>query len=239
MFRRKYVKPESSASAKHRFHCLVFDPERQKLPDFIEELQESAEKAFGDIASQMIESLLYAKMPPHLKRSINQAYLENGTYEQIVRHLEREMELNGLESEDTGVKTQMSVINKQAGGKPTQQKTATTKKKQQTPKTVPNNTLQDDQCRYCKNTGHKAADCAKLAKRRKLEEDPDAIRCAHCNAPGHEKPTCYFGANMENRPPKWTLTEAQKKFIENYKSSNKHINPKAPRQQPSSSKDLI
>ena len=200
VFRRKYVKPESSASAKHRFHRLVFDPERQKLPDFLEELQESAEKAFGDIASQMIESLLYAKMPRHLKRSINQAYLENGTYEQIVRHLEREMELNGLESEDNGVKTQMAVINKTAEDKSAQQKPATTKKKQQTPKTVPNTTLQDDQCRYCKNTGHKAADCAKLAKRRKLEEDPDAVRCAHCNAPGHEEPTCYFGANMENRP---------------------------------------
>ena len=98
VFRRKSVKPESSASAKHRFHRLVFDPERQKLPHFLEELQESTEKAFGDIASQMIENLFYAKMPPHLKRSINQAYLENGTYEQIVRHLEREMELNGLES---------------------------------------------------------------------------------------------------------------------------------------------
>ena len=33
VFPRKYVKPESSASAKHRFHRLVFDPERQKLPE--------------------------------------------------------------------------------------------------------------------------------------------------------------------------------------------------------------
>ena len=227
VFRRKYVKPESSASAKHRFHRLVFDPERQKLPDFLEELQESAEKAFGDTAIQMIESLLYAKMPPHLKRSINQAYLENGTYEQIVRHLEREMELNGLESEDTGVKTQMTVLKKQSDDKTTQPKTSTPKKKQ-TPKTVPKNTLQDDQCRYCKNTGHKAADCAKLPKRRKLEEDPEALRCTHCNAPGHEEPTCYSGANMENRPPKWTLTDAQKKLIENHKKSNKHNNPKTP-----------
>ena len=148
----------------------------------------------------MIESLLNAKMPPHLKRSINQAHLENGTYEQIVRHLEREMEFKGLESEDTGVKTQMAKRNKPAEDKPTQQKPATTKKKQQTPKTVPNNTLQEDQCRYCKNTGHMAADCAKLAKRHKLEEDPDSIRCTHCNPPGHEELTCYFGANMENRP---------------------------------------
>ena len=92
-------------------------------------------------------------MPPHLEHSIKQAYLENGTYEQIVRHLEREMELNGLESEESGVKTQMTVINKQSEDRTTHQKTATTKKKQQTPKTVPNNTLQDDQCRYCKKDG--------------------------------------------------------------------------------------
>ena len=37
VFRRKNIKPESSASAKHRFHRLTFDPERQKLPDFLEE----------------------------------------------------------------------------------------------------------------------------------------------------------------------------------------------------------
>ena len=39
-------------------------------------------------------------MPPHLKKSINQAHLENDTYEQIVSHLERELELNGLEAPD-------------------------------------------------------------------------------------------------------------------------------------------
>ena len=44
VFRRKYVKPESSDSAKHRFTRLMFQPENQKLPDFLEDLQESAEK---------------------------------------------------------------------------------------------------------------------------------------------------------------------------------------------------
>ena len=39
-------------------------------------------------------------MPPHLKKSINQAHLENGTYGQIVTHLEKELELNGLEAPD-------------------------------------------------------------------------------------------------------------------------------------------
>ena len=48
----------------------------------------------------MIESLLYVKMPQHLKKSIDQAYLENGSYDHNNKHLEREMELNGLESEE-------------------------------------------------------------------------------------------------------------------------------------------
>ena len=237
VFRRKYVKPESSASAKHRFNRLFFDPENQKLPDFLEELQESAEKAFGDNAHQMIENLLYAKMPPHLKKSINQAYLENGTYDQIVKHLEREMELNGLEADETSVKAQMTVTKKEQNTeKPTKKQNE--KSKAQTPKTVPNKTLKNDQCRYCKETGHMMADCPKLAKRRKLEEDPDAEKCQNCNTPGHEEENCYFGANKDNRPPKWNLTEAQKKVIEAYKQARKPIKPKIERPQQSSSKEL-
>ena len=39
-------------------------------------------------------------MPPHLKKSMIQAHLENGTNEQSVTHLEKELELNGLEAPD-------------------------------------------------------------------------------------------------------------------------------------------
>ena len=72
------------------------DPNRKSLPDFLEELNESAERVFGDNAQHMIDSLLYAKLPPRLKRSLNLAYLENGTYNQTVAHLERDLELSGL-----------------------------------------------------------------------------------------------------------------------------------------------
>ena len=37
-------------------------------------------------------------MPPHLKKTIDQENLESGTYEQIVKLLERELEVNGLEA---------------------------------------------------------------------------------------------------------------------------------------------
>ena len=100
VFRRKYVKPQSMATAKHKFQRLVFNPANQKLIDFLDELQNLAKDAFGVAAQAIIEVFIYAKMPPHLKKSINQAHLEKSTYEQIVSHLERELELNGLEAPD-------------------------------------------------------------------------------------------------------------------------------------------
>ena len=92
IFRRKYVKPESEATAKHKWHRLILDPNTMKMPDFSEELNQGAEKTFGENAKSMIESLLkYAKLPPKLKRSVNMARLENGTYEEIVAHLELDL----------------------------------------------------------------------------------------------------------------------------------------------------
>ena len=58
VFGRKYVKPESRATAKYKWHKLTFDPNTKSLPDFLEELNECAEKAFGDNAQHMIDSLI-------------------------------------------------------------------------------------------------------------------------------------------------------------------------------------
>ena len=74
VFRRKYVKPQSMATAKHKFQQLVFNPANQKLIDFLDELQKKAKDAFGVDAQAIIEQFIYAKMPPHLKKSINQAH---------------------------------------------------------------------------------------------------------------------------------------------------------------------
>ena len=46
VFRRKYVKPQSMAIAKHKFQRLVFNPANQKLIDFLDELQKLAKDAF-------------------------------------------------------------------------------------------------------------------------------------------------------------------------------------------------
>ena len=87
VFRRKYVKLQSMAMAKHKFQRLVFKSANQKLIDFLDELQKLAKDAFRVAAQAIIKHFIYAKMPLHLKKSINQAHLENGMNEQIVSHL--------------------------------------------------------------------------------------------------------------------------------------------------------
>ena len=151
IFRRKYVKPESQATAKHKGHRLVFDPNTMKLPDFLEELNQGTEKAFGDHAQKMIDSLLYTKRPLKLKWSVNMARLENGSYDEIVAHLERELELNALEESDD---LPMATVTSSSAKTKTPLSTAQ---------------MSDITCNYCKEKGHMVKDCEKLKKKKEKD----------------------------------------------------------------------
>ena len=89
VLRRKYVKPQAMVTAKHKFQRLVFNPANQKLIDFLDELQKLAKDAFEVGAQAIIEQFNHAKKPPHLKKSINQAHLDNGTMNRLCRILKR------------------------------------------------------------------------------------------------------------------------------------------------------
>ena len=159
------------------------------------------------------------KCPPHLKKSINQAHLENGTYEQIVSHLERELELNGLEAPD---EMPINTVTQQA---PQQ-----------------NSNKPRPTCHHCKKPGHYQNQCRQLkgvkdhtrndtnsannnngnaqsksnpnhnkvannTKGNNIKNQKDRKprpvfpSCETCGRYKHSTEKCYLGANAANRPP--------------------------------------
>ena len=152
------------------------------LPDFLKEMNQGAEKAFGENEKSMIDSLLYANLPPKLKRSVNMARLENGTYEEIVAHLERELELNALEeSDDLPMATMASVSTGNSN-------------------LLSNGINKDAQCFFCKATRHYYRSCPKLKRRRnwrtKMAKSPNVQHTQ--NAPhARKRITPLSGAGKE------------------------------------------
>ena len=171
----------------------------------------------GKIATHAItEQFIYATMPPHLKKTINQAHLENGTYDQLVQHLEMELELKGLETPD---ELQINTVSQQ-----------------------PTNTNADKHkpmCHHCKKRVQNGNQCHLLKRQKKHSEDtqnnhgnknsgannsipnnntnknnnnyknsgiakqePKSVYppCETCGKTNSTK-KCYHGTNATNRPP--------------------------------------
>ena len=146
---------------------------------------------FGENAQAMIDSLLYGNLPPKLKCSVNMAQLENTAYEDIVTHLEKELELNGLEKGDDIPVPTMS--------------TAPTAKR-------PGNGLLSSgidpgtTCKYCKKPGHTKNDCRNLERKEELKrndghstkkEYPKSPTCDKTNQPAVR---CWKGASAHLKP---------------------------------------
>ena len=198
------------ATAKHKWHRLVFDPNTMKLPDFLGELNQGAENTFGDHALKMIDSLLYAKLPPKLKRSVNMARLENGSYDEIVAHLERELEVNALEeSDDLPMATMTSSSSK--------------------PKTLlSTGQTSDITCNYCKEKGHMVKDCEKMKQKKekdaqqgKTTQKKTYPKCGTCGKTNYPEER-YWQATGAHLKPKRTRPEDSADNDPDSKASKPH-----------------
>ena len=109
-FKRRFGDFQSSAKARCEWDALHFDPTKQKLHEFLDTLQKTAKEAFGSEAQQFIDKAIYAKMPDHVKKILNRAYLEDKPYNDIVLHLEREMRLNGLGAPDETILVPLNTV---------------------------------------------------------------------------------------------------------------------------------
>ena len=218
VFRRKYVKPQSMVTAKHKFQRLIFNPANQKLIDFLDELQKLAKDAFGVASQAIIEQFIYAKMPPHLRESINQAHLKNGTKEQIVLHLEKELKLTGLEAPDESpINTVTQQATQQNPNKPRptcyhckkpgqyqNQCRQLKRKKDQTRNNTNSANNNNGRAQTNSNPNKKVANNTKgnnINNHRDRRSRPVFPPCETCGRNNHSTEKCYLGANAANRPP--------------------------------------
>ena len=131
----------------------------------------------------MIDSLLYAKLSPLLKRSLNLAYLEKGTYDQIVEYLERELELSGLKNDGELTIPTMTAVSPNDN----QQNTEQTK----------------IACHYRKKPGRVIRDCRQsMRKKQEQRNDPSIqntkpstfisfLPCPFCQWTNHPPEKCW------------------------------------------------
>ena len=182
-------------------------------------------------------------MPPHLKKSINQAHLENGTYKQIVSHLERELELNGLEAPDEiQLITVIQQDTQQNSGKPKptchhckkpghhrNQCRQLKREKDQTRNNTNSATNNNGSAQTNSNpNNNKVTDNAKgnnTNNQRDRKPRPVFPPCETCGRTNHSTERCYLGANAANRPPpgnRWTegQNQAQQRNTQNNSDGN-------------------
>ena len=189
-FKRRFGDYLSVAKARCEWDTLKFDPTTQKLHEFLDSLQKTAKEAFGPEAQQFIDKAIYAKMPDHVQKILNRAYLEDKPYNEIVLHLEREMRLNGLGTPD---EITLVPLNNVAP----------------TSNTPHNKENKRGLCFHCSRYGHYKAQCRKL-KRDKWQETrkqngsnnntrPPRPQCVTCGKP-HKTEDCWNGANAANDP---------------------------------------
>ena len=175
-----------------------------------------AKDPFKVAAQAIIEQFIYAKMPPHLKKSINQAHLENGTYEQIVSHLERELELRGLEASDEmqiNTVTQHSLQQISEKPKPTchqckkpghyqNQCRQLKREKDQTHKNTNSANNNNASAQTNSNPNNEVANnttANNTTNQRDRRSGPVFPPCETCGGTNHSIEKCYLGANAVNK----------------------------------------
>ena len=140
-------------------------------------------------------------MPDHVKKILNRAYLEDNPYNDIVLHLEREMQLNGLGATDEVTLVPLNKI------EPAQTNPEIKPVENTTQNTTYN--TKKGYCFNCSKFGHFKAECRRMrrdkwqqTRRNNGQTKNNAGTTLKCDTFGnsHETEDCWNVANSANDP---------------------------------------
>ena len=127
-------------------------------------------------------------MPAHLKRILNQARLDTASYETMVQHVEREVELNGLAIPESATFTGIHNV-----------ESTNNSNQERNPKTA-------NTCFGFGHPEHLLRNCRKTNRDRRNQKPLNTNitnPCETCGKLSHETKDCYSEANWANRPTCW------------------------------------
>ena len=166
--------------------------------------------------------------------------MENGTYEQIVSHLESELELNGLEAPDEmpiDTVTQQAPQQNSDKPKPTCHHckkpghTGLKRDKDQTRKNTNSANNNNGSAQTNSNPNNKVASKTKannIKNQRDRRSRPVFPACETCGRTNHSTEKCYLAANAANRPhPRNRRPEGQNQGQQRNAQSNSDGNVQA------------
>ena len=128
------------------------------------------------------------------------ARLENASYEEIVTHLKRELELNGLEGGDDITVPTMSTA-------PTATRPGTG--------ILSSGIDANITCNYCKKPGHVKDECQKLKRKEEQRRNDgqdtkkEYPKCPTCDKTNHPAERCWKGAGAHLKPKNLKIEDAK------------------------------
>ena len=153
-FNEEYANEDLKEVSKYKFVQMRYDPTVESITDFLTKFMMTAQRAYGENASDIAETFLFAKLQVQIQNELARAGKHDATVEEIKTFVHRRCQFAQLIPCTSGMQPLNQAFNYQE--RPQTNQPASTNNnsgKTKTNKEVKRKFLRN--CRYCNIAGHK------------------------------------------------------------------------------------
>ena len=197
-FRREFAKEDQQEVARFKFNKLTYDPKTEQLPDFLKNLKKIGKQAFGERSQELVEAMLFGKLPIQIQSQLTLAGKQNSSLDDIKQFITRQCQYEQF----------LAPMNTQPFSQITNPQPAANNEPQPARETEQQATKPryrfTGECHYCGKIGHKAFECRtrKREEQQRKDNEPQQeqqeerpkynakLVCQICGYTGHSAKTC-------------------------------------------------